>query len=259
MNSTSDLPLVTLNMAMTLDGRVMRPDGTWHGLTSGVARRRMDEHREAADVVIVGKNSVAADDPEVLPPRLRPDGDFGPRPVPVMIARSSLPPADRQLFRDSYRQRGVRPIILAGADMPELSQGLRAPAGGVALQPEDLPLATGENLSRLVEGCDVIAFARELLDPASVLDWLRRERGVRRVLLEGGPQVNHAFFSADLVDTIQLTLVPYLIGARDMPGIVDGQSALPRFFQSDQPGWRLDRSEAIGSEVFLRYRRIRAD
>lgn len=254
-------------MAMTLDGRVMRPDGTWHGLTSPLDRSRMDEHREAADVVIVGKNSVAADDPEVLPPRLRSavgseqgeQSDQGARPVPVMIARSSLPSADRKLFRDSFKQRGVRPIILAGADMPELNQGLRLPASGVALRPEDLPLATAENLSRLVEDCDVIVFARELLEPASVLDWLRRERGVRRVLLEGGPQVNHAFFSADLVDTIQLTLVPYLIGARDMPGIVDGQSPLPRFFQSDQPLWRLDRSEAIGGEVFLRYRRIRQD
>lgn len=249
-------------MAMTLDGRVMRPDGTWHGLTSAIDRRRMDVHREAADVVIVGKNSVAADDPEVLPPRLRYVGGVGEQrlgPVPVMIARSSLPPADRRVFRDSLKVHGVRPIVLAGADMPVLREGVRLPGSGQALRAADLPMAAGEELSRLVEWCEVIPFARELLEPASVLDWLQRERGVRRVLLEGGPQVNHAFFSADLIDVIQLTLVPYLIGTRDVPGIVDGPAALPRFFQNEQPGWRLDRSEAIGSEVFLRYSRLRPD
>lgn len=250
------LPSVAINMAMTLDGKVMRPDGGWHGMTSATDRMRMDRYRSEADVIFVGKNSITADDPIVLPARLRKSSGAlkGSTlwPVPCMIARSSLPPADRKLFTDS-EQRGVRSILFAGKDQPLVSNGVRLPPSGQALAPQDLPMAAPDQLIALVERADVIPFARELLEPAPVLDWLYRERGVRNVLLEGGPKVNHAFFAADLVDVVYLTLVPFLIGKRDLPGIVDGETAFSRF---DQSRWRLDRCEPIGREIFLKYSRI---
>ncbi len=257
--SAPDLPFVSVNMAMTLDGKVMRPDGGWHGLTSDADRARMNRYRQAADVVFVGKNSIAADDPIVLPPQLRrADGQvvhpsMALRPVPCMIARTSLPPANRKLFTESSA-RGVRPMLFVGRDQPSVSNGVRLPAAGTALASGDLPMAAPEDMHALVRDAWVLPFARELLEPANVLDWLYRERGVRQVLLEGGPKVNHAFFAADLVDVVYLTLVPFLLGQRDLPGIVDGGEAFPRF---DQHRWRLDRSEAIGGEVFLKYSRIR--
>lgn len=58
---------LSVNMAMTLDGRVMRPDGRWHGLTSREDRRRMDEHRSHARALLLGKASLIADDPIVRP------------------------------------------------------------------------------------------------------------------------------------------------------------------------------------------------
>ncbi|MEQ9366474.1 MAG: dihydrofolate reductase family protein [Leptospirales bacterium] len=261
--SVSEFPRVAVNMAMTLDGKVMRPDGGWHGLTSDADRARMDRYRQAADVIFVGKNSIAADDPVVLPARLRKSSGTlkgGEQwPVPCMIARSSLPPADRKLFLDSNR-RGVRPLLFIGRDQDAVVQAdfISPPVSGQALRVAGLPQGDAsdtENLAALIERADVLPFARELLEPAMVLDWLYRERGVRRVLLEGGPKVNHAFFAADLVDVLYLTLVPFLIGRNDLPGIVDGDEAFTRF---DQPGrWRLDRSEAVGREVFLKYSRIR--
>jgi riboflavin-specific deaminase-like protein len=236
-------PQVALNMAMTLDGKVMRPDGAWYGLTSPVDRARMELFRRECDVVIVGKNSVIADDPVVA---------SGARPVPCMIARGSLPPADRKLFANPQ----ARPILLVGADQPDLAHVVQTPAPGRPLQATDLdPVGAPAALRELVQRADLIALPRELLEPASVLDWLYRERAARRVLLEGGPQVNHAFFAADLVDVIYLTIVPYLIGARDLPGIVDGEAAFARF---DRPGWCLDRCEPVGQEVFLQYVRVRS-
>ncbi|MCR9142777.1 MAG: dihydrofolate reductase family protein [bacterium] len=256
------LPFVAVNMAMTLDGKVMRPDGGWHGLTSDADRARMDRYRLEADVIFVGKNSIAADDPIVLPTRLRKtSGELkagGLWPVPCMIARSSLPLVDRKLFSDS-NQRGVRPLIFTDRDQPAVREGLRSPVeerrADEPLSLDEFSVAASAELRALVECAEVLAFPRELLEPAMVLDWLYRERGVRRALLEGGPKVNHAFFNADLVDVIYLTLVPFLIGQKDLPGIVDGEAAFPRF---DQEGrWRLDRSESIGGEVFLRYIRTR--
>lgn len=86
-------PHLSVNMAMTLDGKVMLPDGTWHGLTSSMDRKTMDEYRAAAQVLIVGRNSVEKDNPVFA---LK-DGRDGPR--PVMICRSRLPARHLRFFQ----------------------------------------------------------------------------------------------------------------------------------------------------------------
>ena len=85
-------PHLSVNMAMTLDGKVMLPDGTWHGLTSSTDRLRMDEYRRLAQALIVGRNSVEKDNPVF---RLK---DGGPGPRPVMICRSRLPAPGLRFF-----------------------------------------------------------------------------------------------------------------------------------------------------------------
>ncbi|MBI3394269.1 MAG: dihydrofolate reductase family protein, partial [Spirochaetia bacterium] len=91
---TEARPHVSINMAMTLDGKVMRPDGRWYGLSSPADRARMDVYRAQADALIVGRNSIDRDDPVVKP---RTDG---PHPVPVLVCRTALPPHNRRIFQD---------------------------------------------------------------------------------------------------------------------------------------------------------------
>lgn len=220
-------PEVRVNMAMTLDGKVTRPDGTWHGMTSDYDARRMDVYRRQADAIMVGKNSTTNDDPRVLPEHPHASHDAHP-PVPVMIARSSLPPAHLQMFQD----KRVRPIIFTGRENdPAELRGL----AGVA---------------------DVVVRSPEALTPAAVLRFLYVERGVRRLLLEGGPSVNHAFFAADLVDYLYLTIVPHLVGVRGLSGIVNGDTAFAGF---DERRWELVacEPERDSDEIFLQYRRRR--
>lgn len=92
MNS---LPNVSVNMAMTLDGKVSRPDGRWYGLSSRNDKKRMDEIRSKAEVLILGKNSILNDDPVV---HLRyVDNVQDPR--PVILVRSGTIPKDKKVFR----------------------------------------------------------------------------------------------------------------------------------------------------------------
>ena len=46
---------LSINMAMTLDGKVARPDGKWYGLSSRNDKKRMDLIRSQADALILGK------------------------------------------------------------------------------------------------------------------------------------------------------------------------------------------------------------
>lgn len=205
-------------MAMTLDGKVMRPDGRWYGLSSKADRRRMDVYRAEADALIVGRNSVEKDNPVL---RLA----DGRSPVPVMICRTALPPSDRHVFRDA-------PGTL-----------VFAPPG----------LVDAAEKARGWEGVEFVPRTIAELSIRSVLEELYR-RGYRNVLLEGGPALNHSFFTDDLVDTIHLTLVPFLIGQKDLPAVVDGPAPFPDFAGR---AWDLEKCERIENEVFLTYGRRR--
>ncbi len=211
-------------MAMTLDGKVMRPDGTWRGLTGSEDRRRMDVLRIANDVLIVGKNSIINDDPDVIPKHAS-----GRPPLPVMICRT-LPPVDRKIFRQTIR----RPLVFL---TKRLSEKVSA------------------DLDALGAAADLVFLDDSEMLPESILERLGA-MGHNTALLEGGPRLNYSFFQADLVDSLFLTVVPHIIGQRDLPAIVDGIGAMDSF---DLKKWRLDTLDFVGSEIYLKYERNRGN
>jgi riboflavin biosynthesis pyrimidine reductase len=77
-----------------------------------------------------------------------------------------------------------------------------------------------------------IAGKRELDFPAA-LRWLGTKWGVKRLLCEGGGELNAAMFQADLVDEIHLTICPMIFGGRNAPTIAEGQG-LTRLAQAKQ-------------------------
>ena len=62
---------------------------------------------------------------------------------------------------------------------------------------------------------------------AGALRWLRQKWGVKRLMCEGGGELNDALFRADLVDEINLTICPKIVGGRLAPTISDG-SGFPK-------------------------------
>jgi 5-amino-6-(5-phosphoribosylamino)uracil reductase len=85
------------------------------------------------------------------------------------------------------------------------------------------------------------------LDVASLLGWLHAEWGIQRLLVEGGGEVTGAFFKAGLVDEVNLTLCPILIGGREAPTLADGEGLpLDRAF-----GMKISRCKQVGQEVFV--------
>jgi riboflavin biosynthesis pyrimidine reductase len=59
------------------------------------------------------------------------------------------------------------------------------------------------------------------LDLAAALEFLHRELGVRRLLIEGGGGSNGSFLRAGLIDEISLALCPAVDGAKGAPSIFD--------------------------------------
>jgi len=78
-----------------------------------------------------------------------------------------------------------------------------------------------------------------------------REMGVRRLLCEGGSEINASMLRADLVDELFLTLAPKIKLGREVPTYAGGEP-LPR---AQVQQYELVSSEVVRDEVFVRYRR----
>jgi diaminohydroxyphosphoribosylaminopyrimidine deaminase/5-amino-6-(5-phosphoribosylamino)uracil reductase len=96
---TTGMPLVIAKAAMSLDGRITRPRGEGQWLTGGAARRVAHKLRAQVDAIIVGAETVRADNP-----RLTVRGVRGAKqPWRVVLTRSGRLPEDAHIFTDAHR------------------------------------------------------------------------------------------------------------------------------------------------------------
>ncbi|WP_427383704.1 bifunctional diaminohydroxyphosphoribosylaminopyrimidine deaminase/5-amino-6-(5-phosphoribosylamino)uracil reductase RibD [Janibacter sp. G56] len=185
-------PHLTWKVATTLDGRVAAADGTSRWITSEQARGQVHALRAERDAVLVGGGTLAADGPHLA---VR---DEGGRPAPretqplrvVLDSRATLGASARVLD-------DAAPTLVVVADDAD-------PAAVEALR--------GVATSR---GHEVLVLPRVGRDGGLDLDALlaaMHTKGIRSVLLEGGPTLAAAFVRAGLVDRVIAYIAPALLG-----------------------------------------------
>ncbi|MEU1122325.1 bifunctional diaminohydroxyphosphoribosylaminopyrimidine deaminase/5-amino-6-(5-phosphoribosylamino)uracil reductase RibD [Streptomyces sp. NPDC005899] len=173
-------PYVRWKYAATLDGRVAAADATSRWITSPESRADVHRLRAEADAVVVGSGTARADDPQLGVRGV--EGAVQPLRVVVDTAATAVRPGARVLD-------GTAPTLVAVAEDADTAH---------------LP---GEAVLRLPR-----AAAGRGLDIPALLAALHT-RGVRSVLLEGGPVLAGSFVAAGAVDTVVGYLAPVLLGA----------------------------------------------
>jgi diaminohydroxyphosphoribosylaminopyrimidine deaminase / 5-amino-6-(5-phosphoribosylamino)uracil reductase len=176
-------PFVTAKFAMSLDGKIATRTGESRWITGEEARAHAHQLRHAHDAILVGVNTVIADDPELT---TRVEGADSRQPLRVVV--------DSQL-RIRQSARVVGPNTLIATTKPGrvgAAEVLRVPAG-----------ADGR------------------VSLAALLDELGR-RGILSLLVEGGAEVHASFFAGGLVDKLHAYVAPCLIGGRKAPGPLGG-------------------------------------
>ncbi len=169
-------PFVQLKLAVDADGFVAAGEGRPVWVTSEEARARAHLLRAEADAILVGRTTVSDDNP-LLTCRL--PGLSHRSPVRVVLTSEGQIPTDIDLFTVP----GPPIWVLLGERTPPHVVA-RLEAAGAAVVKVGAP--PGERLA--------------------IADALRAlaERGITRLLVEGGPSVARAFFESGLADEILL-------------------------------------------------------
>ncbi len=191
-------------MVGTLDGAAAGADGL-SGSISGCADGEVfSAVRRFADVVLVGGGTLTAEEYGPLgssaqDARRRRDAGQAEAPVLAVVSGSLTLPLDE----DGFTASTVRPLVFTTAD------------------PDP------DRLAALRERCEVVQADGEVVDVAWVIDRLV-ERGLWRVVCEGGPSLLRDVAQAGRLDEVDLTLSPTAAGTGTTPR-TDVLSAAPSF------------------------------
>ncbi len=184
-------PHVTLKLAISADSKVGAAGRRPVTITGAEARDRVHLLRAQSDAIMVGIGTALADDP-MLTCRLPGMAAYSPVRI-VLDSALRLPPGSRL----ALSARDVPVWVIAGADAsPALEEVLRE-RGVLVLRAED---------------------AKARLEPVLKLI---AERGITRLMVEGGPSLAASFVAADLVDEAVLFHSPKVLGA-DAIDALDG-------------------------------------
>ncbi|WP_449244428.1 bifunctional diaminohydroxyphosphoribosylaminopyrimidine deaminase/5-amino-6-(5-phosphoribosylamino)uracil reductase RibD [Desulfobacca acetoxidans] len=194
---TTGQPFVIAKAAASLDGKIATRTNDSQWITGAPARTWVHRLRHQVDAILVGVGTVMADDPQ-LTTRL-PKGQ-GKDPIRLVLdSRLRLP-----------------------LNAKVLTQISAAPTWMVCT-----PSAPSEKITAIQElGAEVIITpAIENRVELRTLLKILGERRIQSLLVEGGAEVQGAFFDAGLVDKFHLFLAPKFIGGRQAPGILGGLGA----------------------------------
>jgi riboflavin-specific deaminase-like protein len=231
--SNTKLPFVFVNMAMTADGKI----ATANRAVSSFGSKRDHDHllelRATADAVLAGARTV--DSANV---------NMGPGPAKYRRSRLKYGLAEYNLRVIVSRSGSINPnaAIFKHRFSPIIILTTAA--------------ASESRLKKLRAVADEVKICGEKeINFRQALRWLRQKWNVKRLLCEGGGELNDALFRAGLVDELNLTICPKIFGGRDAPTIADGLGNLKL---SNATPLKLKSLKRVGDEVFLVFSRAEA-
>jgi diaminohydroxyphosphoribosylaminopyrimidine deaminase / 5-amino-6-(5-phosphoribosylamino)uracil reductase len=199
-------PFVTVKAAMTLDGKIATASGESKWITSEKARAYAMKLRRGADAILVGINTILADDPSLTVRSLKSE---------VKSLKSGNGHQLRRIILDSQARTPLKAKVVNDeyAHLTTLVVTRSAPA---------------KRVSELSKRANVIVApgnSRSGID----LRWLLRRLGsenVTSLLVEGGGEVNASFLLQGLVQRVAFFYAPKILGGRDSIRAIAGKGIM---------------------------------
>ena len=209
---------VVAQLGQSLDGRIATPTGHSHYINALSSRVFLHLLRARVDAVLIGVGTAVADLPSLTTRHVD-----GPSPARVIIDPRARINADNPVFNDD----GVEVIHVFDPSHPP-------PRYGAHVQSMTLPIDDNQDTG--------FANLPALLDQLA-------ERGLNRILVEGGRTTVSRFMEAELIDRLYFMLAPLLIGSG--PAGIE----LPPIEHLDQATRGQMRSLQWGEELLIEFAR----
>jgi diaminohydroxyphosphoribosylaminopyrimidine deaminase/5-amino-6-(5-phosphoribosylamino)uracil reductase len=217
-------PCVTVKAAMTLDGKIATASGDSKWITGEKARAHGLKLRQGSDAILVGINTILADDPSLTARKQMAEG------------RWQMGKPIRRIILDS-RARTPLTAKVVNAEFAALTTIV------VSKTAPKKRVAALAKLAKVI----VAPLANSKLD----LHWLLKKLGAEKVaslLVEGGGEVNASFLFGGLAQRIAFFYAPKILGGRTARKAVAGVGAksLSEVIQLREVEWR-----KLGEDLLL--------
>jgi 2,5-diamino-6-(ribosylamino)-4(3H)-pyrimidinone 5'-phosphate reductase len=212
-------PYIILKAAMTIDGKIASINGDSE-ISDDKDWKEVHKLRSKMDAIMVGKNTVLLDNPK--------------------------------LYIKFYSNSGYYRIVL------DSNLSIPIDSNIITYQPETYPtiICITENVSlekiNEFKSKKVIIIASGTGSHVDIVKLMPKlyQMGIKSVLLEGGGNLNWNFVKEDLVDEIQLTVAPWIVGGQDAISLVEGDGFLR---MKDCPRYILSKVKTRDNYLLLKY------
>lgn len=225
-------PFVFLNVATTADGKLAPANRHFVPFSGKRDQELLMKLRTRADAVMAGARTVDS--------------------VPVTLGPGGKKYRDRRV-KNGLAEYNLR-VVVSGSG----SVNPRAKIFQHKFSPLIILVSRRASKARIIRlqklGAIVHVCGEKHVNFTEALKWLRKEWNVKRLLCEGGGEINAALFREDLVDELYLTLSPKIFGGRNAPTMADGQGIASL---GDAARLKLKSKRRIGDEMFLTYSVLR--
>ena len=190
------LPYVIMKTAMTLDGKIASCTGDSRWVSNEQSRAKVHELRNELMAIMVGVDTVIADDP-------------------ILTTR---------LVGNKKGRNPIRIVVDSQARIPLESKLLNTPAEAKTIVAVSSKANT-EKLSKIEAKGNEVLFVDEKNGRVDLNDLMLKlgERGIDGILLEGGATLNYAALDARIVDEVHAYIAPKIIGGQSAKTPVGGE------------------------------------
>lgn len=211
-------PLVALKMATTADSKIAMPSGESRWITGTEARRLGHMLRAKYDAILVGVNTVLADDPDLT---CRIDGLKGVSPVRIVLDTQLKTPPEVNVFKGI----SASPVWI-------IHQTGAAPDKAKALEKAGAKLIAVDDIRDL-----------------TLVLYKLSHAGLTRILVEGGGSVHASFLQSGYVDCLYHFTAGKMLGAAGIPSV--GELGLAEL--ADAPHFTLKSYRKVGQDLLATY------
>lgn len=188
-------PYIISNVGMSLDGKLATV-GNDSRISGENDLKRVHQIRKEVDGIMVGIGTVLKDNPKLTVHKINAKKEDNP----------------------------VRIVVDSNLRIPLNARILNSDAKTIIATTFDENLEKMEKLKKLkeYESVEIIQIGSKKVDLKKLMNILY-EKGIKKILLEGGGTLNWGMFKENLVDEVSVYIAPKIFGGKDAPTYVDGE------------------------------------